>query len=310
MVAVDHRSALGYYRAYLLEPIAVFYVAADLLRDQVWRQRFLAALAVGGVVVALANLANFALTPGHPVGIGTVPVAIFNSPNFVAMFLEPLLALSLGVALFSPSPTSRWVGAVLSVVFLAALLMTFSRGGYLALAALALLALLSVPRRFWLILAPAALLGLAALRLPAVGGRVIEFLNAKDPANTNFTYRLKLWRATLEMLGQHPLFGAGLNASYAHNLWLTFWSQLGLVGVLTFTVLLVALIIRSWRALPAAPAIDRPLIWGLGAAFLLLAVHGLVDTPYWKNDLSVEFWVLAALLVAAMPAAARPTAPT
>ena len=26
-----------------------------------------------------------------------------------------------------------------------------------------------------------------------------------------------------------------------------------------------------------------------------VVMHGLVDVPYWKNDLSVEFWVLLGL---------------
>jgi hypothetical protein len=26
-------------------------------------------------------------------------------------------------------------------------------------------------------------------------------------------------------------------------------------------------------------------------------VHGIVDSPYWKNDMSVEFWILAAIEV-------------
>jgi hypothetical protein len=26
-----------------------------------------------------------------------------------------------------------------------------------------------------------------------------------------------------------------------------------------------------------------------------IVVHGLVDVPYWKNDLSLEFWVLLGL---------------
>ena len=29
-------------------------------------------------------------------------------------------------------------------------------------------------------------------------------------------------------------------------------------------------------------------------------VHGLVDSPYWKNDLSLEFWTLAAIEVVAI----------
>jgi hypothetical protein len=30
-------------------------------------------------------------------------------------------------------------------------------------------------------------------------------------------------------------------------------------------------------------------------AIAAMVVHGLVDVPYWKNDLSVEFWALLAL---------------
>ena len=37
-----------------------------------------------------------------------------------------------------------------------------------------------------------------------------------------------------------------------------------------------------------------------------LAAHGLFDSPYWKNDLSVEFSLMAALLVVAVRAARTP----
>ena len=33
------------------------------------------------------------------------------------------------------------------------------------------------------------------------------------------------------------------------------------------------------------------------AALSAILIHGLVDTPYFKNDLSIIFWVLIALLI-------------
>ena len=30
-------------------------------------------------------------------------------------------------------------------------------------------------------------------------------------------------------------------------------------------------------------------------ALIAVIVHGLVDVPYWKNDLSLEFWALLSL---------------
>jgi hypothetical protein len=34
-------------------------------------------------------------------------------------------------------------------------------------------------------------------------------------------------------------------------------------------------------------------------------VHGFVDSPYWKNDMSVEFWILVALQVVTLRVALR-----
>jgi O-antigen ligase len=122
------------------------------------------------------------------------------------------------------------------------------------------------------------------------------------------------------MLRDHPVFGAGINAyqstmapyravdaynvpePYAHNIVLTTWSELGLLGLLAFIYILGALIVRPWPALKKASDFYRPLLWGLGTGFVMLAVHGLVDSPYWKNDLSLEFWLLAALEVVALRA--------
>jgi O-antigen ligase len=83
---------------------------------------------------------------------------------------------------------------------------------------------------------------------------------------------------------------------------LTAWTEVGILGLVAFMYLLVALAVRPWQALSRSFGLYRPLIWGTGTAFVMIAVHGLVDSPYWKNDLSVEFWVLAALEVVALRA--------
>ena len=87
---------------------------------------------------------------------------------------------------------------------------------------------------------------------------------------------------------------------YPHNIVLTSWTELGVIGTAAFLYVLINLIVRPWRAFTKASGIYRPLLWGSAAAFAMIAIHGLVDTPYWQNDLSLEFWVLAALQVNAI----------
>jgi O-antigen ligase len=91
---------------------------------------------------------------------------------------------------------------------------------------------------------------------------------------------------------------------YAHNIFLTTWSEVGLIGMIAFAVILFGLMWRAWRSVDSARD-TRPLLWGLFAAWVVFVVHGLVDSPYWKNDLSLEFWILAGLEVVAIAAIQR-----
>ncbi len=118
------------------------------------------------------------------------------------------------------------------------------------------------------------------------------------------------------MLRARPIFGSGLRAYetvmqayvapghkpelYPHNLFLAMWVELGLLGLIAFVILLAILLWRGWSSYTRADGVAKPLLWGTSAAFIAVAVHGMFDTPYFNNDISVEFWVVAALEIAAI----------
>jgi O-antigen ligase len=87
---------------------------------------------------------------------------------------------------------------------------------------------------------------------------------------------------------------------YPHNLWLTTWSELGLLGLVSFATIFFGLMWRGVRALGSLDGVYRAVAWGAVGALVLYLVHGMFDSPYWKNDLSAEFWILAALEVIAL----------
>jgi O-antigen ligase len=129
---------------------------------------------------------------------------------------------------------------------------------------------------------------------------------------------LAIWTVTLRMLRDHPLFGAGIGGyqtvmahyrtpnlhpePYAHNIFLTTWSEAGLIGLVAFAVIFFGLLWQAWRLSASAGARHQPLLWGIFAAWVVFGVHGLVDSPYWKNDLSLEFWLFVAVEVVAIAA--------
>lgn len=86
---------------------------------------------------------------------------------------------------------------------------------------------------------------------------------------------------------------------YPHNIFLNFWSELGLFGLLLFIFILVKFIYIALRLIiiySRENKKERYLIIGLLGAMIVFIVHGLVDVPYFKNDLSAMFFILLALL--------------
>ena len=110
---------------------------------------------------------------------------------------------------------------------------------------------------------------------------------------------------TVEMLKTHPILGFGLANYqtavkswhilkwaeiylYPHNLFITFWSEIGLLGLIAFIWLIVLFFKKT---IFNRATLARALI----ASMLIILIHGLVDVPYFKNDLAVIFWTLFGL---------------
>lgn len=80
---------------------------------------------------------------------------------------------------------------------------------------------------------------------------------------------------------------------YPHNIFLNFWSELGILGALAFVWLIFKYLFISLKLFFQT---KNYLVLGLFGTMIVIVVHGLVDVPYFKNDLSAMFFVLLALL--------------
>jgi putative inorganic carbon (hco3(-)) transporter len=311
LVAKDHRAALGLYKAYFIEPIALFYVATDLLRRPGDYRTVLTGFGIGTSSFAVLNIGTFTFAfVSHTIQLGSPASAIYTSANEVAMFLEPPLAFATALVLFSDGRRDRQAGLAWVLLLLPALLLTLSRGAFLALAALALFATMSLSPRLRKPLFTMAGLGAAAVVAAVLLGSqtplVIHRLSAKALEYT-FVTRFEIYVSTLKMVIPHSILGLGLGGYllvyngfpeiYPHDLWLAFWVELGLLGLFAFALVFVGLLRAGWRALSVSQGFQHALVWGAVGTLILWGVHGVFDTPYWKNDMSVEFWLVAAIQV-------------
>ena len=314
-VAPDHARAIGIYRAYFLEAVAVFYIAVDVLRTREDLRKVLLGAGVGSAVMAMGQIVSFGwVLAHHDIQLGEGPAFLNTTPNAVAMLLEPPLAFAVAFAAFPSRPRERLIGMSLLGLLLVAMVLTLSRASYLAMSVLVVVVLLSLRTRRWRLRALGAVVLMAGvvLEVPIINQRIVTL-------GYSAALRLSIYGQALRMLSQRPIFGAGISGFpirvapfrpptqaiqlYPHDVWLTTWSELGLLGVLAFALIFFGLLWRGARAIPRTGGVYRPVLWGAVGALVLYLVHGLFDSPYWKNDLSVEFWLIAALQVIAVRSA-------
>lgn len=311
LVAPDHRAALGLYRAYFIEPVAFFFVLGEVVRDTRQALWIIGGLALAVILLGIPNVAvTLNAIRSHTLNVGGVPpVAIYQAANSVAMFDVPVIALVASLLAYGAGPTVRVASALFLLFSVPALLLTLSRGGYLALFAVALGLALVHRRRLWFLVILAVAV-IAVTRIGPIGQRLAHELSFSDPSNS-LTPRLQLWRVTLHALEAQPILGGGIagfshaiapyrgsyaeQVIYAHNIFLDFWIETGILGLIAFGWILIRAGRSSWQGWRRGPPAWRPLQLGVGLALVAIIVHGQVDSPYWKNDLSLLFWVLLAL---------------
>lgn len=313
VTAPSRTAGLGLYRAYLLEPIAFGFVLTNVVRTP---RR--AAFVIGGLALgaAVAGLANSAVVLGgliqHTYNVTeTPPVVIYSTANAVALYVVPVVAIAISLALYGFARDERLAGAAFVVIGTIVTALSFSRGGYLALAAVVFVAALMHPRRL-------AMLGLAAVALIGIG--LIPPIRHRILIETQNVYgntvqsRIDLWTAAIKLIEHRPIFGAGLSgfqeraAPYythihtganfidPHNIVLNFWVETGLLGLIAFGWIMVLGFLWSWRGWRQGPAEWRAYHLGVFLALIAVVVHGLVDVPYFKNDLSLEFWTIICVM--------------
>jgi len=316
LVASDVRLALGVLKGFIVDPLLLMImlvtVAFKYEVNQLWREVW-AALLFGAVITTLLALLQWWLTQAERLQSG------YDSPNVLAMYLAPIFV---GGVLWLSNQFRNYkiarlelAGWMIGLLIIGVgIVLTNSYSAMVAVLA-AIVIGLSIALRVQL----APYIGLFIILLSWLTPFLMLLFNQnilvghanKIYGTTSSEVRLVLWQKAAEFIKERPFIGLGLgqwqseftlkarqqnllsirnpglaielyySSLYPHNLWLTTWLATGLIGLVALAVIAYVVF---WSAKITAMAWPAAM---LGVQIL----HGTLDTPVWKNDLAILWWL-------------------
>jgi len=116
----------------------------------------------------------------------------------------------------------------------------------------------------------------------------------------SLSMRINYWRDTLEIIGAHPFVGIGLGnfnlayARYAHNSYLQFWAESGLIGVASLFWLILAVFRSGVDKLGEIGKSKEKLV--ITACLAAFALHNLYDFSFFLPEVNLIWWAILGLL--------------
>lgn len=310
-----------------IEMLGLLLATAQLMNTR-WLNALIATTLLTGAVAAGQGIYQFLFQKGPEAFLlfdrfmrayGT-----FAQPNPYAGYLGLGAALAFGVAagcLFGPGERWRtrfiWLSMALTagLLMLVAIVMSWSRGSWLGLAAgvgTMMVASIRWRRRMHLIgsVVPVAAVVLSIVSLSGVPGaissrmtglafpRVQDVLGAEvTDANFSVLERLAHWQAAVAMWRDHFWLGVGIGnyavaypryalpiwddaLGHAHNYYLNIAAEAGLIGLLAFLQVWTAAMVGAWRAITGPHGRFAGVSLGILGALVYLGAHSLFDSLF------------------------------
>lgn len=278
----------------------------------------LVALAMQGAIMVGIYAAGQSISLGPITGMITEDYRVggtIGSPVVGASYLALLLALTVAVLATDLAPHYKFLAVVSLLLGSASLMLTLTRGAWLAAAvSVTLLVALVMQRRLITAWVPAA----CAVAVVLVGllfhQNIVDRLLGDDEGSAQS--RIPLIHVAWHMIEDYPLTGVGTNNAAAvgsqyiaspefrsewfytiHNKYFLEWVELGTFGLLAFLWFLGTSLWRGWATWQRRDPLLSPIAAGIALAIVGQMLHMSVDVFNSRPQVQ-SLWLCAGLIVA------------
>jgi O-antigen ligase len=334
LISPDLRAAAGIFKAYFFEPILFLLVFLSVVKTKKDLEIIFYALGISALAVSVfaiyQKFTGFAIpNPIWQAAETRRVTSFYGYPNAIGLYLAPIVVLYIGLFFdlilntkykIQNTKTLLATCYLLFVTMLSVLAIIFARseGAYVGILAGLFFLGLMIKKLRWPTVALAIIFVMVISLVPQFRHYAIEQITFK---NDSGKVRLIMWKESWQMLRDRLFSGAGLAGYqetfapyhkakyieiylYPHNLFFNFWSELGLGGLIVFLLMIIKFFKDNLKKLPIT---NYQLLITLSAVMITIFVHGLVDVPYFKNDLAIFFWLLIGLSLLELKKAPKKT---
>jgi len=305
----------------------IFFAAMLISIDSAKRLRkILLVITIFGFLYAFYSILQAVLSPTRIYGIYeprfATPFGSFVNRHNFAAFMEMAIAVPLGLMFTGAIPRDKRLLYVTAIGLMGiALLLSGSRGGLVALLAeIFFLIILTTKTRGYGQIAlkiglAVALLATIIVGSVLIGGESSLTRFAETAASADITTnRTHIWNVSLDVIKNHPLFGAGLGAfpqaytafdtlngmervEQAHNDYLQILADAGIVGLIIGAFFVFWLFRDGLRHIKTHNTLRRGAAVGALAGCFAIFVHSIFDFVLHTTAISMMFLTLCALVV-------------
>jgi len=256
-MAIDPSEAWNTFVDFLIKTILIFLVLVNVVRTEN-RMKLLMYLALVVSIYLCIHLIDDYRSGVFTIGsadtntqrVGGAIKGLFDNSNDLALHLVTMIPLALVLGLENKNPLRKILFWGIALLMIASVIITFSRGGFLGLIAMALLLVRKIGRRNKSMAFAALALGVVfflAVAPGAYAGRISTIFNSASDVTGSSSQRTEVLKRSIWVTLRYPVFGVGLGNFHhksaqelgTHNAYTQVSSEMGIAAMVFYIILLV-----------------------------------------------------------------------